>query len=193
MTVRKAIAERDGLYFITITCAKWIPLFQITNGYDVVYNWFDYLKKNGHFIVAYVIMPNHVHCLIAFKKVDKSLNSVIGNGKRFMAYELIRKLKEQKEDIILSHLTSWVNDTDKKRGKIHEVFEPSFDGKECYTDKFIEQKLNYIHENPCRGKWTLATTPEVYVHSSAGFYRAGVEGVYPVTNYMEIKDVDLTK
>lgn len=152
MTVRKAIAEREGLYFITVTCARWLPLFQLTTSYDIVYTWFDYLKKNGHYIVGYVIMPNHFHCLVAFKKSSKNLNSVIGNGKRFMAYELVKRLKEKREDSILSQLASWVNDTDRKNGKIHQVFQPSFDAKECYTDKFIEQKLNYIHKNPCSGK-----------------------------------------
>jgi len=193
MTVRKAIAEREGLYFITITCARWLPLFQLTEGYDIVYTWFDYLKRNSHFIVGYVIMPNHFHCLIAFKNSSRKLNSVIGNGKRFMAYELVKRLKEKKEDSILTHLASWVNDTDRKRGKIHEVFEPSFDAKECYTDKFIEQKLNYIHENPCRGKWLLAETPNGYPHSSAAFYLTGIQGGYPIKNFMELKDIDLTK
>jgi hypothetical protein len=38
-----------------------------------------------------------------------------------------------------------VNDTQKAINKQHEVFEPSFDGKECRTEKFTEQKLSYIH------------------------------------------------
>jgi len=192
MTVRKAIAERNGLYFITITCARWLPLFQFTNGYDIVYTWFDYLKKNGHFIIGYVIMPNHFHCLIAFKKSPKNLNTVIGNGKRFMAYELVKRLQEKKEEFTLSQLASFVNNTDRKRGKKHEVFEPSFDAKECYNDNFIEQKLNYMHENPCRGKWLLAETADGYPHSSACFYLTGLQGSYPIKNYMELKDIDLT-
>ncbi|MEO8712419.1 MAG: hypothetical protein ABI405_09870 [Parafilimonas sp.] len=38
MPVRKAIAEKDGDYFITFTCANWLPLFKICNAYDAVYN-----------------------------------------------------------------------------------------------------------------------------------------------------------
>ena len=76
---------------------------------------------------------------------------------------------------------------------MHDVFEPSFDWKECYSDNFIEQKLNCIHENPCRGKWDLVTQPWDYIHSSAKFYYHGVQGVYPVISYMELQDIDLTK
>jgi hypothetical protein len=41
--------------------------------------------------------------------------------------------------------------TEKKRGKLHEVFEPSFDRKECYSHEMVERKLYYKHTNPCRG------------------------------------------
>jgi REP element-mobilizing transposase RayT len=94
MAVRRAISHKDGLYFITITCARWIHLIEITNGYDIVYNWFDYLKSKGHHINGYVIMPNHLHALIAFRNTGKSINTIIGHGKRFMAYELVERRKQ---------------------------------------------------------------------------------------------------
>jgi REP element-mobilizing transposase RayT len=194
MSVRREITEYDGLYFITFTCCRWIKLFEITQGYDVVYNWFDYLKSKGHYISGYVIMPNHVHALIAFRNTQgQSINSIVGNGKRFMAYEIVKRLEEQGNEKLLSELASFVNDTDKRRGKLHEVFEPSFDWKECTGSNFIKQKLDYIHENPCRGEWTLVEQPEDYMHSSARFYLIGETGVYPVMDYSELEDIDLTK
>ena len=38
-----------------------------------VYKWFEYLKQNNHFITGYVIMPNHLHALIAFSNSGKIL------------------------------------------------------------------------------------------------------------------------
>jgi len=194
MSVRKAIYEKSGIYFITLTCRGWHPLFLIADGYSAVYRWFDYLKSKGHYIAGYVIMPNHLHMLIGFRNTEnKSINAIVGNGKRFMAYELIRRLEERKENNLLMELAAYVNKTDRKRGKLHDVFEPSFDWKECYTDDFIEQKLNYIHENPCRGKWDLAKQPWDYVHSSAKFYTFGEPGIYEVLSYAELKDKDLMR
>ena len=90
MTVRREITEYSGIYFITFTNSRWLRLFVIINGYDIVYKWYDYLKRKGHFIVGYVIMPNHVHSLIAFRNTQgQSINSIIGNGKRFMSYEIV--------------------------------------------------------------------------------------------------------
>ena len=153
MSVRKIITETDGIFFITITCYSWIPLFQISNTYDAVYKWFNYLKEKGHYITGYVIMPNHFHFLVAFSKSNKNINKIIGNGKRFLAYEIIERLKEANNTSMLNQLAEAVEVTDRKRGKLHEVFEDSFDIKECLTEKFTRQKLNYIHNNPCTGKW----------------------------------------
>jgi hypothetical protein len=50
-----------------------------------------------------------------------------------------------------------------------------------------------MHRNPCKGKWNLANSPEEYLHSSGCFYLTGEQGNYPVTSYMKLKDVDLSK
>ncbi len=192
MSVRKQISENEGVYFITITCYKWLHLFNKVDGYNMVYNQFEYLQKQGHYIVGYVIMPNHLHAVIAFKDIGKTINSIIGNVKRFMAYEIVKQLQLKGEVMIIETLTNGVNATDKKRGKLHEVFEPSFDCKECRSIDFINQKLNYIHNNPCTGIWNLATSPVAYYHSSAKYYITGEEGVFKVTNYMKLEDINLT-
>ncbi|MFM7854986.1 MAG: hypothetical protein ACKO96_24440, partial [Flammeovirgaceae bacterium] len=64
MSVRRQITEKDGIFFITFTCARWLHLFEQAQAYDVVYKWFDYLKSKGHYVLGYVIMPNHVHALL---------------------------------------------------------------------------------------------------------------------------------
>ena len=72
------------IFFITFTCCGWRPLFEISNAYDAVYAWFDYLKSKGHFVVGYVIMPNHVHVLIATLE-SHSLSSILHSWKSFTA------------------------------------------------------------------------------------------------------------
>ena len=192
MPVRRQIIEKQGIYFITFTCYNWLPLFAITHGYDSVYRQFDYLQQQGHFIIGYIIMPNHVHAIIGFRNCGKSINSILANIKRFMAYEIIAKLTAQNNKYILQQLAAGVNAADKRKGQLHEVFEPSFDAKFCYNEKVLEQKLAYLHRNPNRGKWRLCENPADYEHSSAKFYFTGEQGIYPVTSYMLMKDINLT-
>src|SRR4051812_12861169 len=89
--------DGEGIYFITFTCFSWLPLIDITNSYDLVFKWFDVLSGKGHTIVGYVIMPNHIHLLLHYTGGHQSLNTIIGNGKRFLAYGIIDRLEEMKE------------------------------------------------------------------------------------------------
>jgi hypothetical protein len=41
MQVRTTILGSVDVLFITFACFRWLPLIALTNGYDLVYNWFD--------------------------------------------------------------------------------------------------------------------------------------------------------
>ena len=176
--------DKEGIYFITFTCHSWLPLIELTNGYDIVYNFFKVLGSQNHTLLAYVIMPNHLHLLLHYKG-GKNLNMVIGNGKRFMAYEIVNRLEQKEEHAMLQRLQAEVKMKDRRRGKKHEVWIDSFDVKECRTEKFILQKLIYIHENPVRGKWKLANNSLEYLHSSAPFYLNGRQQLFNVKDYRD--------
>ena len=178
MSIETSIIETEGIYFITFTCSQWLSLFAITNCYDAVYKWFDYLKGKNHFIKGYVIMPIHLHVLIEFAASARSVNTIVSNGKRFMAYEIVKRLQEQNQHEILLKLQDAVISSDKERGKKHQVFERSFDCKPVTSQHFFLEKLNYIHNNPCTGRWQLATSPTDYIHCSAKHYIAGEESKY---------------
>ena len=156
MAVKQTIPYNDGIYFITFTCYKWMPLVELTDSYDLVYNWFDYIKSKGHFITGYIIMPNHVHSLIGLKNTGKSINKIVDDGKRFIAYEIVTRLHTQSAFAILERQSAAVEPPDRLRGKKHEVWEDSFDWKDCRSHFFTDQKLNFMHNNPCNAKWNLA-------------------------------------
>ena len=174
--------DKAGIYFITFTCNGWLPLIELSHGYDTVYNFFTALGRQNHHVLAYVVMPNHLHFLLYYSG-GKSLNTVIGNGKRFMAYEIIDLLEKKGEEFILKKLQAEVKNKDRSRGKKHEVWISGFDVKECRTEKFILQKLIYINENPVRGKWKLCNTSLDYLHSSASFYYNGKQKLFEVKDY----------
>jgi hypothetical protein len=50
-----------------------------------------------------------------------------------------------------------------------------------------------MHRNPCTGNYNLAPSPELYLHSSAQYYLTGEQGIFAVTDYMQMEDIDLTK
>jgi putative transposase len=187
MAVRYKHADIYSMYFCTFTCCKWMHLFEITHSFDLVYNWFKVLKvKYNCDVIAFVIMPNHLHCILYFKAAGFELDKIVANGKRFMAYEIVKRLKQGNASGLLSDLHGALTEREKKKGQLHKVFENSFDAKAIYSDKFLLQKINYIHQNPVSGKWNLAKDFTGYAHSSAAFYELGIASHFAPLNYADI-------
>lgn len=178
MAIKFKHGDEYAMYFCTFTCFKWLHLLEKVNAYNAVYKWFDELKKNNHHTLAFVIMPNHLHVILYFPEAGYNLNKIIGNAKRFMAYEIINLLEEKNMNKELDFLHGAVTTREAKKGQIHKVFEQSFDAKGIYTGRFLMQKLNYIHRNPVRGKWSLVSDYTDYEHSSASFYELGIVKKY---------------
>jgi putative transposase len=49
----------------------------------------------------------------------------------------------------------------------------------------MEQKLNYVHNNPLQVHWNLASSPKDYKWSSASFYETGQDDFGFLTDYRE--------
>ncbi|MEO6221497.1 MAG: hypothetical protein ABIO81_13775 [Ginsengibacter sp.] len=58
-------------------------------------------------------MPNHLHVLIDFGDMEKSIHIIVSNGKRFIAYEIVKRLQHQHEARILLQLKEEVTSLDK--------------------------------------------------------------------------------
>jgi len=186
MPTHQLQTQKGETYFITFTCYKWLSLFEKTGIYEYFNKWFEYLKNNQTLLLGYVIMPNHVHLLLHKRENSpKTINALIGNGKRFLAYEIVKRLKSLDNERILSTLKEGVTPKERFKGKLHQVFRLSFDAKLFYHKKMLETKLQYIHANPVSGNWNLAENLYDYKYSSAGFYEKGEEAKY-FTNYREI-------
>jgi REP element-mobilizing transposase RayT len=179
MAIRTTVSNPGGeIYFITFTCFQWRPLFEWATAYDDVYKWFDVLRSKGHSILGYVIMPNHLHVLIRFGYTSTSLNSIVSNAKRFMAYAIVSRLEKAGKHQVLFELKSALKPVENNRGQKHRIFKESFDAKLCLNDWFLQQKLAYMHQNPIKGKWRLASHANFYPHSSAGFYAGNQCSLY---------------
>lgn len=178
MAVRdKPPFEPGYIYFVTFTILDWIKIFIDDRYFNLVYKWFDYVKENyQNQIYGYVIMPNHIHALIYISDKSPAISKLIQNAKRFLAYDIVDLLKQDNRQNILEKFKEKVN---KKKGAKHKVFENGYDSKIITSTKFFDEKLNYIHNNPCHEKWRLAKVPEEYKYSSASNYLLG-QGVYDV-------------
>ncbi len=182
MATRNKIFLSNEIYFLTFTVLDWRSVFISERYTNLVYKWFDYMKENyGNKIHGYVIMPNHIHLLVKVTERSQQVPKLIQNAKRFLAYEIVKYLKEDGNNYLLNCFKAKAKTSHRAK---HKVFKDGYDSLIIQSRKFFLEKLNYIHKNPCVERWNLAKNPEDYPYSSAANYIMG-SGVYPV----EVMDI----
>ncbi|MCK4739803.1 MAG: transposase [Deltaproteobacteria bacterium] len=177
MAVREKNFVPDKIYFITFSTFRWQKLFTIKERYSLIFKWFDYQKENyGNLVHGFVIMPDHFHGLIYISKNSPPISKLIQNAKRFLAYEIVTSLKNESNHDILNVLAK---NAQVKKGAKHKVFSERYDSKLIEDAKMFWKKLDYIHNNPCKGSRPLSPSPEGYLLSSASNYLLN-RGIYEV-------------
>jgi REP element-mobilizing transposase RayT len=113
-------------------------------------------------VASFVIMPNHIHIVWRVAAEIKRENFQ-RDFLKITAKQIIDVLKRSDPEIV-KDIT--VNLKDRKL----QVWKRNSMSIDLYNEKFLLQKLNYIHNNPCHPRWDLAPYPHDYRYSSAKFY-----------------------
>jgi REP element-mobilizing transposase RayT len=152
--------------FITATILRWQHLLKNDNCKRIILESLQWLIKEGKCkVYAFVIMPNHIHLIwkISDGFTRKEVQAAFFS---FTGHEFKKYLKANDPATLKQH---YVNDAD----RVYQFWERDSLAKECFTEKFLMQKLEYLHKNPCASHWNLAVIPENYQWSSASFYLSG--------------------
>ena len=164
--------------FLTATILRWQYLLKDDSCKQIIIDSLDWLVTNEKCkVYAFVVMPNHIHLI--WKILDGlTRQEVQGAFFRFTAHEFKKLLKKNNRKILSEY---FVNDSD----RIYQFWERDSLIKECFTKNFTEQKMEYIHQNPCKPQWNLAILPEEYKWSSAAFYFKGYDKFEWLSNINE--------
>jgi putative transposase len=138
-------------------------------------NIIHYNQKYDVRTLGYVFMPNHFHSIILFAQQNR-ISDYLRDLKRNTSNEIRNEISEVRPSML--HKLEFQH-----RRQIYKVWSDRFNSKVVYTTKFLQQKLNYIHNNPLQAHWKLAVNPEDYRYSSAAFYTNGIQQDIPVTHY----------
>jgi len=153
-----------NLYFFTATINQWIPLLKDDSFKTIITDSLSFLVKNGRVkVYAFVIMTNHIH-LIWLINENHNLSDVQRDFLKFTAQQFRFRL-------IDSGKTEYLEKFNVDKSDRQYLFWQSRPlSVELWSDKVIDQKMDYIHNNPCQEKEELTDLPENYKYSSASFY-----------------------
>lgn len=177
MSTGYQIKDQSGLYFLTFQVVDWLDIFTRQVYRDIVINSFRFTIENqGFHLFAYVIMSNHVH-LIANSATGK-LSDTVGNIKKYTSKKIIKTIKninESRREWLLNKFE--LKARQHSRNKNYQVWTHENHAVSLYSNEFIAQKLEYIHQNPVHAG--VVANPEDYLYSSARNY-AGLDHVLEV-------------
>jgi len=104
MRDRYKIINEAGVYFLTSTVVKWLPVFTYKVYFEIIIRSFKYCIDHHHMkLYAFVILDNHFH-LIASAAND-NLSKTLASIRKFTAHEIIEQLQTDNRDWLLNQLT----------------------------------------------------------------------------------------
>ena len=167
---RYRIDPEVGVYFVTFTVVEWLPVFIDEASCKIITDSLNYCLKNKSLrINAYVIMLTHLHAIVFDADFDSTrLKHTLDDFRKFTGRQLL--------DFSTKHQpASFMEEFRKHVGKDRErrFWQPTQHPEGITSNKFYTQKLNYIHDNPCRKG--LVHHMQDWRFSSASFWLGGEE------------------
>jgi len=174
MGIRNKISP-DYVYFITLTIVDWLDIFTRPAYKHIIVDSLNYCIANkGLNVYCWCLMSNHMHMIVSATE-GNNLSDVLRDFKKFTSKDLIRTLKEipeSRRDWLLNLF--WYAGKNDKKIKYYKVWQEGNDAKEIHSTDFLNQKMEYIHNNPVRAE--IVVSPEDYLYSSAKDY-SGEKGL----------------
>ena len=168
---RFLIHDQNGIYFLTFTVVQWLDVFSRPSYKNIIVDSLNFcIERKGLVVFAWCLMSSHLH-MIASAKDGFKLSEIIRDFKKFTAVSIIQKIKEGPEsrrELFLSEfLKAGLKD---KRITNYKFWQESNHAIQLmgYETKIIDQKLQYIHQNPV--EQGIVAFPEDYLYSSAKDY-----------------------
>ena len=169
MSDKYKISEEQDPYFVTFTITNWIKVLADDSFKMIVVDSIKYCQQHkGLLVYAYCIMPNHVHMIVQ-SNVNNSMSEILRDLKTFASRAIAKKPGEEKSVVSTEMLTKFAEaGKPLKHIKKHKVWQDGNHAELLYGNRFIQEKLKYIHRNPV--KYGLCEEEWDYKFSSATNY-----------------------
>jgi putative transposase len=144
-------AATDELYFVTLTVTGWVDVFTRRIYNDFIIENLTHCQKNKKLnIYAYVVMTNHIHMVANVE--DGSLGNVLRDFKSYTSKQLVKMIRENSTE----SRANWMLRIFEKAGEYnnaninHQFWQNGNYPVRLYSPAVIDQKIDYIHQNPVR-------------------------------------------
>lgn len=140
-------SEDQLIYYITIVVYNRLQIFTSPSFIIPLIDSLNFYRYNLDFkILGYVIMPDHVH-LIIWPQGAATISDIMRDFKTFTSKRIINQAKAEKRKDWVQAFQLAGEQTGRSKNK---VWQDAYWDKIIFTQKFLQQKLDYMHLNPVR-------------------------------------------
>jgi len=171
----------EGIYFVTFTVVFWLDVFVRARYKERFVESLAFcIKSKGLQVHAWCLMSSHAHLIISAANLEKTnLSDIIRDFKKYTASQIIREIEagpESRQEWLLDKFRFAASKN--SRNTTYQFWQQNNHAEELISNKFIDQKLTYIHQNPVQEGWVAEAYH--YLYSSAPDY-SGMKGLVPIT------------
>jgi len=162
--------NKEGVYFISFATVYWLDVFTRQVYFDVLAESVNYCRKEkGMEVYAYCFMPSHVH--LVFRSGWGDPSGLIRDFKSYTSKKIMQAIEENPQESRKEWLLWMMEKAGKKNSNItkRQFWQQHNKPIELWTDKVIQQKIDYIHNNPVESGFV--TDPIDWKYSSARNYQ----------------------
>ena len=181
MSTKYKFRNEEGLYFVSTAIVYWIDVFTRKIYKDLVIESLKYcIKEKGLVVYAYVIMSNHIHLILSKENTKNTFSDILRDFKKYTAMQIIKSIKENPQESRKEWLLWMFEKAGKQNGNntLYQFWKQDNHPIELRSE-MIEQKLNYIHQNPVEAGWVVDA--HEYYYSSARNY-TNLDNVLKITS-----------
>ena len=164
------IDNQEWLYYVTFVTVGWIDVFTRLEYRDIIINSLCYCKKKkGLRLYAYVIMSNHLHLIVA-ADIGYNLSNIIRDFKKYTSKQIYKAIENNPRESRKEWMLSLFRNAGERNinNKSHQFWQQHNHPVNLYSNAVIDQKLEYIHQNPVKAG--IVANAEDYLYSSARNY-----------------------
>ncbi|WP_018476663.1 REP-associated tyrosine transposase [Pontibacter roseus] len=173
------ISDQSRLHFLSFSTVYWVDVFTRPAYKDILVDSLNYcIEHKGLQVYAWCIMSNHVHLIIGTPEANQS--DIIRDLKKHTAKTIVKAIADNPQESRKEWMLWLLERAGKQNAnnKNFQFWQQHNQPIELNTTFLMEQKLQYIHNNPVEAGFV--TEPHAYPYSSAIDY-AGGKGLVNIT------------
>ena len=135
------------------------------------------MANKGLNVYAWVIMSNHVHMIIGTR--DQPMENILRDIKRHTSKKIVEAISNNPQESRKEWMMRLFESAGRRNpnNENFQFWQLGNNPIELWSNHLIDQKLDYLHNNPVVAGWV--DEPEHYLYSSARDY-AGIKGLLDI-------------